>query len=120
MDNGEEIGKVEVMGNGQGIGNTGAKSRETTIAIRASRTGGHRAGFDAFMTGFVFCHFVAKFGRFRDLPSRPQMSDLGMQDFQNKITLSGKDIPLQIMKSNFAKTSKEHSDKIAKLKIISV
>ena len=95
---------------------SGDHSLQLPIAVQASRTEGHRAGFDAFMTGFIFSHFIAKHGRFRDLPKVVHMSDLGMEDYQNKVTLGGKDIPLQILKSNFAKTSKEHTEKLSNLK----
>ncbi len=91
---------------------------EVTREVHASRTEGHRAGFDSFMTGFIFTQFIAKHGRFRGLPESPNLSDLGMQDFNNKVTLSGKDIPLQIMKSIFAKTSKDHQEKIEKIKLL--
>ena len=84
--------------------------------VHSSRTDGHRAGFDAFMTGFVFAHFIATHGRFRTLSQCPKLSDLGMQDFKNRVVLSGKDIPLQIVKSNFAKNSKEHTEKIDAIK----
>ena len=84
--------------------------------LHSSRTEGHRAGFDAFMTGFVFAHFIATHGDFKVLPQYPKLSDFGMQDYQNRIVLSGKDIPLQIIKSNFAKNSKEHTEKIGAIK----
>ena len=84
--------------------------------VHSSRTEGHRAGFDAFMTGFVFAHFIATHGCFRTLSPCPKLSDLGMQDFKNRVVLSGKDIPLQIVKSNFAKKSKEHTEKIDAIK----
>ena len=90
---------------------------EQSTDVHSSRTEGHRAGFDAFMTGFVFAHFISKHGDFKYLPSGgTSMTDLGMQDFQNRVALSGKDIPLQITKSNFAKTSKDHNEKISSIK----
>ena len=89
---------------------------ESTTDVHSSRTEGHRAGFDAFMTGFIFAHFISKHGCFRELKDSVTMTDLGMHDYQNRVALSGKDIPLQITKSNFAKTSKDHNEKIASLK----
>ncbi len=91
---------------------------EVTREVHASRTEGHRAGFDSFMTGFIFTQFIAKHGRFRGLPESPKLTDLGMQDFSNKVALSGKDIPLQIMKSIFAKTSKDHQEKMDKIRLL--
>lgn len=77
---------------------------------------GHRAGFDAFMTGFAFAYFVAKYGSYDDIESRQPLMQFGVTEFINKVALSGKDIPLQITKSEFAKTSKEHREKIQRLK----
>ena len=75
---------------------------------------GHRAGFDAFMTGFTFAVYLAKFGKART--GAEKWSEMGMEEFRNKVSLSGKDIPLHVMKSNFAKTSREHREKMDRLK----
>ncbi len=95
---------------------TETRKNGSTVAIHASRTEGHRAGFDAFMTGFVFAHFIAKHGKVKDLPPDIHLNHLGMQEFRNKIALTGKDIPLHVAKSNFARMSKEHSEKILLLR----
>ena len=71
-----------------------------------SRTEGHRAGFDSFMTGFIFACFAHNFG---------EKGELGMVDFANKVAMSGKDIPLRIVQGNFVKTSKEHRLKMDKV-----
>ena len=72
-----------------------------------SRTEGHRAGFDSFMTGFIFACFAHNF--------RGEKGELGMLDYANKVAMSGKDIPLRIVQGNFVKTSKEHRLKMDKV-----
>ena len=82
----------------------------------ATREGrGHRAGFDAFMTGYIFAFFISQYGQMKDLPDKLNFSDFQMDAFRNKLALNGKDVPLQIMKSNFTKTSKEHKAKMERL-----
>jgi len=58
---------------------------------------GHTAGFDAFMTGYIFAHYLCKFSSC-------------LSDLRNKVYLSGKDMPLLLTKSQFTKNSKQHSD----------
>lgn len=61
--------------------------------ILLPRLTGHRAGFDAFMTGYCFAHFN------RAMPDC---------DIANKVYLTAKDVPLNVVKSHFAKTSLQH------------
>ncbi|RKO84773.1 hypothetical protein BDK51DRAFT_32790 [Blyttiomyces helicus] len=60
----------------------------------------HSACFDAYMTGFIFAR---------------QMLEHAAQvpEFKNKIALIGKDHPLLIAASSFAKTSAEHRKRMA-------
>lgn len=84
---------------------------------RQERFKGHRAGHDAFMTAFCFASFIAQ-----KTSSRPDSStvmstcwkDL-VADVRNRICLSGKDFPLLIQKSAFAKCSKFHLEKYSRL-----
>ncbi|KAM9324629.1 target of EGR1 protein 1 [Gastrophryne carolinensis] len=70
--------------------------------------GTHRAGFDAFMTGYIMAYvWMLKRGDCKDSP----MSDF-LPDCRNRIYLSGKDIPLHIVKSVFAKCSRNHAHKM--------
>ncbi|KAJ3193028.1 Target of EGR1, member 1 (Nuclear) [Dinochytrium kinnereticum] len=55
----------------------------------------HSACFDAFMTGFVFCHQLEK---------HPTL----LQDHGNKIYLIGKSRPLLVKQSSFARMSDGH------------
>ena len=89
------------------------------------RTEGHRAGYDAFMTGFCFACNVLHFGKLEDCESSqtsgPTSQSNGNNltfksfnittEFGNNIFLSGKDIPLKLCKSGFAKTSQGHRKK---------
>ena len=95
--------------NGNGMCVDGAKS---TI-----RTGSHSAGYDAFMTGFAFAYYVGKYAECRSESETVSFSDVHCSNMTNKICLTGKDIPLQVVKSSFAKTSKNHRDKLEWLKL---
>ena len=84
--------------------------------------GGHRAGFDAFMTGFSFATFIVHstlidqesthqseaVSKLLGVPIRPEFSDLNIV---NRIYLVCKDIPFMIRKSAFARHSIGHSEK---------
>ena len=75
-----------------------------------SSSGGHRAGYDAFMTGFIYAVYLTQLsGGEREGK---------MADWKNKLYLCGKDYPLSVSKSNFSKQSKEHLEKIAKIRTI--
>ena len=70
--------------------------------------GGHRAGYDAFMTGLIYAVYLSQI----EVSER----DRKIGDWKNKLYLSGKDYPLSVSKSNFVKQSKEHLDKIARIR----
>ncbi|CAG2211972.1 TOE1 [Mytilus edulis] len=82
--------------------------------VEIVRSGSHRAGFDAFMTGFILSTYIAQYGSYN---GSLLLKDLGVEQMKNSIYLTGKDHPLNIVKSSFAKTSKEHRDKFMKLKV---
>jgi len=70
---------------------------------------GHRAGFDAFMTGCVFAWSVVAYGR---SPTRTAAAcDVTNTEFVNRVYLGGKDFPLHVTHSSFAKPSKCHLEK---------
>ncbi|XP_013407249.1 target of EGR1 protein 1 [Lingula anatina] len=84
----------------------------TPLSQSQSNSGGHRAGFDAFMTGFVLAKYVVQYGNTLHTDEVYKIGNFGMDSFANKLPLSGKDIPLQVTKSSFAKTSKNHQQKM--------
>jgi len=71
---------------------------------------GHRAGFDAYMTGCVFAWAVVAYGQSSTVSDAPACS-VTNSEFVNRVYLGGKDFPLQVTHSSFAKPSKCHLDK---------
>ncbi|CAB4018418.1 Hypothetical predicted protein [Paramuricea clavata] len=83
------------------------KSDQTLLTKASTNTasGNHRAGFDAFMTGFSMATYYHRF-KTQDAATFAE----GIPDFINKLNLSGKDIPLKIEKSQYCKTSANHNE----------
>lgn len=70
--------------------------------------GTHRAGFDAFMTGYIFAYARNLMKNKEESSSTPVISTC-----LNKLFLSGKSVPLHVAKSTFSKSSKAHVQKMA-------
>ncbi|XP_033933619.1 target of EGR1 protein 1-like [Pseudochaenichthys georgianus] len=79
-------------------------------------SGSHRAGFDAFMTGYIFAHSCT-------LNKKKGVEAVGKEEEEeswvpsclNKVYLSGKSAPLSVVKSTFSKSSKAH---VAKMEMV--
>jgi target of EGR1 protein 1 len=79
------------------------------------KSAAHRAGYDAFMTGYSFVGYLISTNVIlRD--GYLNKRDVETAKFVNNVFLSGKEQPLRIRPSNFSKTSKNHKDKIEKLR----
>ncbi|XP_037315336.2 target of EGR1 protein 1 isoform X2 [Pungitius pungitius] len=83
--------------------------------------GTHRAGFDAYMTGYIFAHSCTtiKEGvgaveneQQQEVVDREQQQAAWLPTCLNKVYLSGKAAPLNVVKSTFARSSKVHIQKM--------
>uniref|UniRef100_A0A914WDT1 C3H1-type domain-containing protein n=1 Tax=Plectus sambesii TaxID=2011161 RepID=A0A914WDT1_9BILA len=93
------FGEISMNGNGEAIpSNDDVASERKSFAIQGS----HRAGIDAFMTGFSILYMnrmsLLKNGTLPD-------------DQANRLPLSGKDIPLMIQTSSWAEKTAYHKEK---------
>jgi len=81
-----------------------------------ANSGGHRAGFDAFMTGFAFCTFLVHQTQMPSCPADFSPASVRTQQLVNRVYLVCKDFPMLVQKSAFAKCSCEHDKKLKRLK----
>ena len=79
------------------------------------KNGCHHSGNDAFMTGYYFLYYTVLKPKNKSTNNEFKSYFQNLSKFKNKIFLSGKVNPLNIMKSNFASTSKNHNEKIKKM-----
>ncbi|CAG2108761.1 unnamed protein product [Medioppia subpectinata] len=95
----------------------GDNSSIESVNTKHSKQGVHRAGYDAFMTGYCFAFYIAINAKTRPNPSKPLcVKSLGISHIVNNIYLTGKDQSLRINASSFAKTSANHKNKIQRIR----
>jgi len=85
----------------------------------AKNCGGHRAGYDAFMTGFCLATFFVHQTKIPVCPPDFLIQSLNTESIVNRIYLVSKDFPLLIQKSSFSKCSVHHDAKMRHLGLIS-
>lgn len=79
-------------------------------------TNGHRAGFDAFMTGFIFASTVSEKGVWTSKDNPFTAANIGLVDQVNRMYLMGKNIPFLIRTGTYANKSAKHCSKIEKVR----
>ena len=99
--------------------NGGDTSSVESSNSRRTKQGVHRAGYDAFMTGYCLAFYIA-------INSKPRINssltlshrNSCISQIVNNIYLTAKDQSLRITASSFAKTSVNHKNKILKIRSI--
>ena len=77
--------------------------------------GGHRAGFDAFMTGFSLATFLVHQTKLPRNPSDFMPESINSGSLVNRVYLVSKDFPMLVQPSAFSKRSLQHDIKMKKL-----
>ncbi|KAI1290206.1 Target of EGR1 protein 1 [Halotydeus destructor] len=95
--------------------NEGAIVEEASLLGRV-KSGAHRSGYDAFMTGYAFGAYLLKYWENDPCAKILEPTLPGVRDVANRIYLSGKEQALRIRSSGFAKCSNEHKMILQKLR----
>jgi len=101
---------IKMPENGKSGENTISKLVDTAAAQSSLYKGAHRAGFDAFMTGYCLASFAV---RHFDLTPAVQQTSVKFEigQLKNNVALSGKDFALKVQSSEFCRTSTYHDAK---------
>ncbi|KAI5093121.1 target of EGR1 protein 1 [Silurus meridionalis] len=100
---GESGGDPDKNGNDAPQTHDPTENERPDTRVKKAEGGTHRAGFDAFMTGYIFAFASIRNG---------DGSDPWIPSCANKLYLSGKSLPLHIAKSTFSKSSRAHVTKM--------
>ena len=97
--------------------NGNSSSHNPPLARGSSNTDceGHSAGYDAFMTGYVFSSYVSFQQSNLQNVSTFSASNISMIDHVNKVYLMSKNIPLTIKSNMYSKVSTNCSRKLLKI-----
>lgn len=81
---------------------------------RNSSCSGHSAGFDAFMTGFIFACDITTLGQLPNASAFHNSKELKLNHIAGKVYLIGKEFPFLVRNSSYNGTSANH-DRVIKL-----
>merc|ERR1712192_337765 len=90
---------------------------EDAVKAKAGVTlsaGGHRAGFDAFMTGFSLATFLVHQTKLPHNPTDFMPESIKSGSLVNRVYLVSKDFPMLVQPSAFSKRSLQHDIKMKK------
>ena len=83
--------------------------------VKTVKAGGHRAGYDAFMTGFSLATLLVHHTQLPPAPASWSPAAARTEAVVNRIYLVSKDFPLLLQKSAFARCSVQHDNKMRRL-----
>uniref|UniRef100_A0A2P2I067 Target of EGR1 protein 1-like n=1 Tax=Hirondellea gigas TaxID=1518452 RepID=A0A2P2I067_9CRUS len=104
--------------NGKGLKRerSGVK-QETMNSGNTSACEGHSAGFDAYMTGFIFASYISQQNKLITSDSFSSEA-ISLTEHVDKVYLMGKNFPFLVRRTAFSKLSKNHTDKIQTLRVL--